>query len=129
MRAPLTGPHAAPRLKLRGSDVDRRYEEPVARGGQHMDTDRDTDERREHVTPAEAPRRAAGRAGAAAAGEAAGRRAQVIAATMRLIARDGVAALSTRTLARDVAVTRATLYAHFGHKDDLLLAVLDAATS
>ena len=48
---------------------------------------------------------------------------------MRLIARDGVAALSTRTMARDAAVTRATVHALFGHKDDLLLAVLDAATS
>jgi AcrR family transcriptional regulator len=61
-------------------------------------------------------------------GAAAQRRTQIIAATMRLIARDGVAALSTRTIAREAAVNLATLHHRFGHKDDLLLAVLDAAT-
>jgi AcrR family transcriptional regulator len=61
-------------------------------------------------------------------GAAARRRTQIIAATMRLIARDGVAALSTRTIAREAAVNLATLHHRFGHKDDLLLAVLDAAT-
>jgi AcrR family transcriptional regulator len=72
----------------------------------------DRDERQEH------PR-----------GIAAQRRAQIIAATMRLIARDGVAALSTRTIAREADVNLGTLHHLFGHKDDLLLAVLDAATS
>jgi AcrR family transcriptional regulator len=61
-------------------------------------------------------------------GAAAQRRTQIIAATMRLIARDGVAVLSTRTIAREAAVNLATLYHLFGHKDDLLIAVLDAAT-
>jgi AcrR family transcriptional regulator len=60
---------------------------------------------------------------------AAQRRAQIIAATMRLIARDGVAALSTRTIAREAGVNLGTLHHLFGAKDDLLLAVLDAATS
>src|SRR5947209_2117604 len=109
--------------------MDRRSWEPVARGGQHMDTDMDTDERRQNVTPAEAQRRAEGRAGAAASGGAGGRRAQIIAATMRLIARDGIAAVSTRKIAREAAVNLATLHSLFGSKDDLLLAVLDAATS
>src|SRR2546423_13144369 len=104
MRAPLTGPHAAPRLKLRGRDVDRCYGEPVARGGQHMDTDRDTDERWEHVTPAEAPRRAAGRSGAAAAGGAPGRPAQGLAAPLRPIARAAGPAPPTPTTARPGAV-------------------------
>ena len=62
-------------------------------------------------------------------GKAAQRRRQIIAATMRLIARDGVAALSTRKIAREAAVNLGTLHHLFGGKDDLLLAVLDAATS
>src|SRR5215469_13381400 len=62
-------------------------------------------------------------------GTAAQRRKQIIAATMRLIARDGVAALSTRTIAREAAVNLGTLHHLFGSKDGLLLAVLDAATS
>ena len=62
-------------------------------------------------------------------GTAAQRRAQIIAATMRLIARDGVAALSTRTIAREAAVNLGTLHHLFGAKDDLLLAVLEGATS
>jgi AcrR family transcriptional regulator len=48
---------------------------------------------------------------------------------MRLIARDGVAAVSTRMIAREADVNLAALHGLFGGKDDLLLAVLDAATS
>jgi AcrR family transcriptional regulator len=48
---------------------------------------------------------------------------------MRLIARDGAATLSTRKIAREAAVNLATLHNLFGRKDDLLLAVLDTATS
>ncbi len=59
---------------------------------------------------------------------AAQRRTQIIAATMRLIARDGVAALSTRRIARAAGVNLGTLHHLFGGKDDLLLAALDAAT-
>jgi AcrR family transcriptional regulator len=62
-------------------------------------------------------------------GTAAQRRTQIIAATMRLIVRGGVAALTTRKIAREAAVNLATLHHLFGSKDDLLLAVLDAATS
>jgi AcrR family transcriptional regulator len=72
----------------------------------------DRDERQEHGT-----------------GTAAQRRTQIMAATMRLITRDGVAALSTRTIAREASVNLGTLHRLFGSKDDLLLAVLDAATS
>jgi AcrR family transcriptional regulator len=48
---------------------------------------------------------------------------------MRLIARDGVTGLSTRKIAREAPVNLATLHYLFRSKDDLLLAVLDAATS
>jgi AcrR family transcriptional regulator len=61
-------------------------------------------------------------------GTAVQRRAHIIAATMRLIARDGVAALSTRMIAREADVNLAALHDLFGGKDALLLAVLDAAT-
>jgi AcrR family transcriptional regulator len=94
-----------------------------------MDTDRETGERREHVTIAEAPRSADGCAGAAVSEEAGGQRAQIIRATMRLIAREGVTAMSTRKIAREAAVNLGMLHYFFGSKDDLLLAVLDAATS
>jgi AcrR family transcriptional regulator len=67
--------------------------------------------------------------GAAVSGTAGGRRLQIIDATMRLIASDGVAALSTRKIAREADVNLATLHYLFGSKDDLLLAVLEAATS
>jgi AcrR family transcriptional regulator len=63
------------------------------------------------------------------AGRARDQRALIIAATMRLIAREGVAALSTRKIAHEAAVNLAALHDLFGSKDDLLLAVLDAATS
>jgi AcrR family transcriptional regulator len=60
---------------------------------------------------------------------AAQRRRKIITATTRLIARDGVTALSTRKIAREAAVNLATLHDLFGSKDQLLLAALDAATS
>src|SRR5438309_2371303 len=72
----------------------------VAREGEQMNRGRDG--QRGHTT--EAQRYAEGRAGAAVAGGAADRRAPIIAATMRLIAREGVAALSTRKIAREAAV-------------------------
>jgi AcrR family transcriptional regulator len=91
--------------------------------------DVEKDERREHVTPREPGPRDVCRTGAAAPRVAGDRRAQIIDATMRLIARDGVAALSTRKIAHEAAISLATLHYLFGGKDDLLLAVLDAATS
>jgi AcrR family transcriptional regulator len=69
------------------------------------------------------------RPGAAVLGVGGGRRAQIIDTTMHLIAHEGVAALSTRKIARDADVKLATLYYLFDGKDDLLLAVLDTATS
>jgi AcrR family transcriptional regulator len=57
------------------------------------------------------------------------RRTHIIAATMRLISRDGIAALSTRRIAREADVNLSALHGLFGGKDDLLLAVLDTATS
>jgi AcrR family transcriptional regulator len=94
-----------------------------------MDSDMDTGRQGEHETPAEVQQREASRAGAVASGEAGSQRAQIIAATLRLIARDGVAAVSTCKIAREAAVNLVTLHYLFGSKDDLLLAVLDAATS
>ncbi len=91
--------------------------------------DVEKDERREHVAPTEPEPRDVYREGAAVSGVASGRRAQIIDATMRLIARDGVAALSTRKIAREAPVNLATLHYLFGSKADLLLAVLEAATS
>jgi AcrR family transcriptional regulator len=94
-----------------------------------MDSEGETGERRKYVTSAEAHPPADGCAGAAPLEEAGGQRAQIIAATMHLIARDGVPAVSTRKIAREAAVNLGTLHYRFGSKDDLLLAVLDAATS
>jgi AcrR family transcriptional regulator len=62
-------------------------------------------------------------------GAVAQRRTHIIAATMRLIGRDGIAALSTRMIAREADVNLSALHGLFGGKDDLLLAVLDTATS
>jgi AcrR family transcriptional regulator len=87
------------------------------------------DKRRKHLPPTESEPHSGCRAGLAVLGVGGGRRAQIIDATMRLIAREGVAALSTRKIAREAPIHLATLHYRFGSKDDLLLAVLDAATS
>src|SRR5215831_11429120 len=91
--------------------------------------DVEKDEQRGHPAPTEPEPCAAWRAGAAVPGVGDGWRAQIIDATMRLIGRKGVAALSTRKIAREAPIHLATLHYRFGSKDDLLLAVLDAATS
>jgi AcrR family transcriptional regulator len=62
-------------------------------------------------------------------GTVAQRRARIVTATMPLIARDGIAGLSTRMIAREANVNLSVLHGLFGGKDDLLLAVLDTATS
>jgi AcrR family transcriptional regulator len=49
--------------------------------------------------------------------------AQVLDAADRLVVRDGVAALSTRELAREAGVPVATLYQYFADKEDVLLAL------
>src|SRR3954453_23482283 len=56
------------------------------------------------------------------------RRAQIVAATYRAIAREGVAAITTRKIAGEAAVNLATLHSLFGSKDALLVAVLDQVT-
>jgi AcrR family transcriptional regulator len=60
---------------------------------------------------------------------AAQRRKRIIAATTRLIGRDGIAALSTRRITHEADVNLSALHSLFGGKDDLLLAVLDVATT
>jgi AcrR family transcriptional regulator len=74
------------------------------------------DERWERVAPQGLEERDVYRAGAALSAVATGRRGQIIAATMRLIARDGVASLSTRKIAREADVNLATLHNLFGSK-------------
>jgi AcrR family transcriptional regulator len=56
------------------------------------------------------------------------RRAQIVAATYRAIAREGVAAITTRKIAGEAGVNLATLHSLFGSKDALLLVVLDQVT-
>jgi AcrR family transcriptional regulator len=56
------------------------------------------------------------------------RRARVVAAAGRVIAREGVAAATTRTIAGEAGVNLATLHSLFGSKDALLVAVLDQVT-
>jgi AcrR family transcriptional regulator len=91
--------------------------------------DIEKDERREHVAPTELEPCGLRQMGAAASRMGSGRRGEIIDATMRLIVSGGVAAVSTRKIAREAAVNLATLHYLFSSKDDLLLAVLDAATS
>jgi AcrR family transcriptional regulator len=52
------------------------------------------------------------------------RRAEIIAATIRVLARDGIAETTTRKIAAEAGVNQATLRYYFGSKDDLLFAVL-----
>ncbi|TMD42910.1 MAG: TetR/AcrR family transcriptional regulator [Chloroflexi bacterium] len=55
---------------------------------------------------------------------AAERRADIIAATIRVLARDGIAETTTRKISAEAEVNQATLRYYFGSKDDLLFAVL-----
>lgn len=52
------------------------------------------------------------------------RRAEIIAATVRVLSRDGLAETTTRKIATEANVNQATLRYYFGSKDDLLFAVL-----
>lgn len=52
------------------------------------------------------------------------RRAAIIAAAIRVLAREGIAEATTRKIAREADVNQAMLGYYFGSKDDLLLAVL-----
>lgn len=51
-------------------------------------------------------------------------RASIIAATIRVLTRDGLAETTTRKIAAEANVNQATLRYYFGAKDDLLFAVL-----
>jgi len=52
------------------------------------------------------------------------RRAEIIAAAIRVLSRDGLAETTTRKIAAEAGVNQATLRYYFGSKDDLLFAVL-----
>jgi AcrR family transcriptional regulator len=52
------------------------------------------------------------------------RRAEIIAAAIRVLARDGLAETTTRKIATEADVNQAALRYYFGSKDDLLFAVL-----
>ncbi len=52
------------------------------------------------------------------------RRAEIIAAAIRVLARDGLAETTTRKIAAEAGLNQATLRYYFGSKDDLLFAVL-----
>src|SRR5260370_27149157 len=52
------------------------------------------------------------------------RRAEIIAAAIRVLARDGIAETTTRKIAAEANVNQAMLRYYFGSKDDLLFAVL-----
>jgi len=54
------------------------------------------------------------------------RRAEIITAAIRVLARDGIAATTTRKIATEARVNQAMLGYYFGSKDDLLFAVLQA---
>ncbi len=61
-------------------------------------------------------------------GQTGDRRTQIVAAAYRAIAREGVAAITTRKLAGAAGVNLATLHSLLGGKDALLLAVLEQVT-
>ena len=52
------------------------------------------------------------------------RRAEILEAAIRVLARDGLAQASTRKLAAEAGINQATLLYHVGSKDELLLEVL-----
>jgi AcrR family transcriptional regulator len=59
--------------------------------------------------------------------EGADTRAKILAAAFRRLATEGYAALSVREIARDAGVNHALINYHFRTKDQLVIAVLDAA--
>ncbi len=52
------------------------------------------------------------------------RRTELLAAAIRVLAREGLAETTTRKIAAEAGINQATLLYHFGSKDDLLFAVL-----
>ncbi len=57
------------------------------------------------------------------------RRARILAATLRVVGRDGVASITTRTIAQEAGVNLSAVHRYFSSKDALLLAALDEATT
>jgi AcrR family transcriptional regulator len=56
------------------------------------------------------------------------RRAQILAATLRLVGREGAASITTRKIVREAGVNLSAVHHCFGSKDALLLAALAEAT-
>ncbi|QJW85505.1 helix-turn-helix transcriptional regulator [Ramlibacter terrae] len=92
--------------------------------------------REESAAPAKAPapRKAAPRK--AAAGKPAAKKVVVkvqredwVRAGMRILARSGVDAVLIPPLATELGVTKGSFYWHFGSRDELLLALVDAGSS
>lgn len=54
------------------------------------------------------------------------RRQDIIAAAMEIIRHEGVAKLTTRSLATAVGIAQPTLFLHFGNKSHVLIALVDA---
>jgi AcrR family transcriptional regulator len=54
-------------------------------------------------------------------------RAELLAATERVVRRDGMEGVTIRAVAREAQVATGLLYTHFADKDELLLALLDEA--
>jgi AcrR family transcriptional regulator len=65
-----------------------------------------------------------GNAGNSSNGGGGDRRSEILAAAIRVLARDGIAQASTRRLAAEAGIHQATLLYYIGSKDELLLAVL-----
>ncbi len=57
------------------------------------------------------------------------RRARILAATLRVVGRNGVALITTRKVAQEAGVNLSALHRYFSSKDALLLAALDEATT
>ena len=64
-----------------------------------------------------------------AQGRARDQRDRIIAATMHVVGREGVSEATTRGIAREAGVNLAALHYCFGNKNNLLMAVLETATS
>lgn len=79
-------------------------------------------------TPAARQQKAtAPRPGPAETGEQVDTRTRILAAAFRCLSTQGYAALSAREIARDAGVNHALINYYFGTKDQLVIAVLDAA--
>lgn len=57
--------------------------------------------------------------------EAGGRRREIVEASIRLLSKGGIQALTTRNLAERLGVTEPALYRHFKSKRDILLGILE----